>query len=152
MKFKCINHTFTKSLFPNSSTQECFSTHGIDEYTFSHLFAGIGVKIIFPDIKNYTIVAIPIVWEYIETKDFIKKIFNIGSGIGSDILRGSKKDYNGDSIINSISDILFFIIGYNYSNKKKLHKKYSKEKTILWYIIISIICGIVSLKRFNNIS
>ena len=142
MKFYCPNHNnFITSLLPNSSTPECLSHHGLDEYTFIHLLTGVGSNVFFPKTKLKILLAGHLFWEYLETrKDFRDLIFN-----GKKFINGSSKEYGGDSFMNFMTDNLAFYGGYELQKKLNLD---SKEFLVI-FLASAYLAGRSSLKRFG---
>jgi hypothetical protein len=142
MKPYCQNHNnFIESLLPNSSTPECMSTHGLDEYTFIHLLLGSGSKVYFPETKFHKLLAGHLFWEYLETrKDFRDLLFN-----GKELINGSSKEYNGDSIMNFLTDNLAFYGGYKLQKKLNL----TKREFIMIFLLSNLAASKISLFRFG---
>lgn len=142
MRLFCQNHNnFIKSLLPNSSTPECLSTHGIDEYTFIHLLLGIGSVVYFPKTKFYKLLAFHLIWEYLETRqDFRDFLFN-----NNKIANGSNNEYLGDSFMNFFTDNVSFYTGYEIQKRINLNKR---DFTII-FIISNILANRISLYRFG---
>lgn len=142
MKSYCQNHNnFFESLLPNSSTPECMSTHGLDEFTFIHLLSGTGSKIYFPETKFYKLLASHLFWEYLETRqDFRDLLFN-----GKELINGSSKEYNGDSFMNFLTDNIAFYGGYKLQKKINL----TKREFIMIFLLSNLAASKISLFRFG---
>lgn len=142
MKFYCQNHNnFIESLLPNSSTPECLSTHGLDEYTFVHLLLGTGSKVYFPETKFYKLLAGHLFWEYLETRqDFRDLLFN-----NNKIANGSNIEYLGDSLMNFFTDNISFYAGYKIQKKLDLNKR---DFTII-FILSNFLANRISFYRFS---
>lgn len=142
MKFKCENHSFIESLFPNSSYPECFSSHFIDEYTFIHFLSGIGSKIYFKNTNFNKLLASHLFWEYLETNEWFRNlIFSTEQLNGSSTIK-----YEGDSFINFLSDNIVFYLGYSYMKK---NKKIKKTHFLLGFIFSNFLASIISQNRFG---
>ena len=102
MKLLCQYHNnFIESLLPNSSTPQCFSTHGLDEFKLLHLI------FFFLNQKFIKLLVAHVLWEYLEITNFFK--VNVSKLA---ILNGSTNEYNGDSFLNFLTDNLAFYVGY----------------------------------------
>jgi hypothetical protein len=107
MRLKCENHNIIKSILPSASTKKCMSSHVLDEYSISHIHWGIGSKICFPNKSTKKIMLGHFVWEFVENTSVSKKIINYGIKLGNNVFNTSSSEYEGDSIINSMSDNIF---------------------------------------------
>lgn len=98
---------------PNSSGN---SQHIADFYTFSHIIHGFifygALKLWarrIPDGKRFIIaVLIEVLWELIENSNMMIDRYRTAT---------ISLSYYGDSIINSVSDIIAFVIGYIFANR-----------------------------------
>lgn len=141
MKLFCENHEkLPEAFLPNSSTKECFSTHGLDEFTLLHFISGLIGKKVFPNKKIYLPLSMHLLWEYLETTEVGKKIFSDNL-----IINGSRIKYEGDSYMNSTVDNIAFTLGYYLQKKIDL----SKKDLTLIYIISYLLVYRSSNKRFT---
>ena len=141
MKLFCQNHNnLIQGLLPNSSTPQCFSTHGLDEFTLLHLLSGTASNVFFPNQKFIKLFAIHVLWEYLETREDFRKFF-----FKTDLLNGSTMEYHGDSLLNFITDNLAFYVGYELQKKLNLDKK----EIAVVYLLSFYLTGKLSLYRFG---
>ena len=142
MKFTCKTHTtLLECILPNSSTPNCLSTHGLDEYSFLHLLVGTGANVYFPKTKFNKLLLGHLFWEYLETrKDFRNLLFN-----GQVETNGSTIKYEGDSFVNFFTDNLAFYLGHKLQKKINLDKK----EFILIFILSNYLASKSSLYRFG---
>jgi hypothetical protein len=142
MNLTCIRHkNLMEAFFPNNSSLHCFSTHGLDEYTFLHLLVGVGAKILFPKISIIILLAMHIFWEYFETTSIMKNVFR-----SNKFLNGGTSTYYGDSIINSATDNIAFLIGIFL--QKSL--QWNIKQFLVVFIISNFIVMYFSSKRFDK--
>lgn len=139
-----IHNSFFGSLLPPINHKpECYSTHGIDEYTFSHFVSGIILKLFFPQIPGINLFIIHLVWELIETTESFQKIQNKIY----DITNFSAVEYNGDSIINSYVDNIAFILGLLIVKKKVIDNSITNKIYSIIVFIISLVIAIITTYR-----
>ncbi|VVU94464.1 Protein of unknown function (DUF2585) [seawater metagenome] len=130
MKFKCSNHNFLKSLLPINTSPKCYSQHLMDEYSISHILTGLGFYVLFPKSNYFWALATSLFWEIIEQTDLLKNLFN---NLGPIV--NIKTQYSGDSILNSLGDNLFFILGYYIGKQNPKVANNKKAFSILFLLV-----------------
>lgn len=103
-------------LFSTDLTARANSLHLADPYSFLHAIFGMGLFLFLDWIKPHwplrekLIVAIlgSAVWEIVENTPFVVALFNDTSDPAA---------YNGDSVVNSVSDTLFAAAGFLFASR-----------------------------------
>lgn len=132
----------------------------IDNYSITHISHGIILFLLFYKFNKgdkynfYYALCIEILWEILENIESIYNIYNenLQNSKVSPIEKKYLK-YKGDSIVNILSDIIFMIIGYNFSKNPTIQIilliifetiSYLKIKDNLLFSIIDLILFIVN--------
>jgi len=125
MKLLCNKHTLTENLFYFPYNSECNSNHLFDEWTIIHFINGVLFKILFPYITVFQFLLLHILFEIYENSSIGKKLANYTSNYF----------YSGDSLLNSISDTLVFVLG-TYIVEKNSFLNNKKNAYIIIFTII----------------
>src|SRR5262245_4651276 len=112
------------------------SQHIADWYTFTHIIHGIGFYALLwivarrlpPDIRFLLAVLIEASWEILENTPFIINRYRAAT---------ISLDYYGDSIINSMSDIVAMMLGY------WIAKRAPVWATVALVVVIEVVLAIV---------
>src|SRR5215813_1775834 len=112
------------------------SQHIADWYTFTHIIHGIGFYVLLwlvarrlpPDIRFLIAVLIEAGWEILENTPFIINRYRAAT---------ISLDYYGDSIINSMSDIVAMMIGYWIARRAPVWA------TVALVVVIEVVLAIV---------
>lgn len=132
----------------------------IDNYSITHISHGIILFLLFNKFNKggkynfYYALCIEILWEILENIESIYSIYNENLQ-NSKISPIEKKylKYKGDSIVNILTDIIFMIIGYNFSQNPTIQIillivfetiSYLKIKDNLLFSIIDLVMFIVN--------
>lgn len=108
MKLTCEKHkNLMEAFLPNSTYKECFSTHGIDEFTLSHFLSGCIGRELFKKQSILVPFVLHLLWEYLETTKSMKDYMS-----ANDLLNGSSIRYGGDTFMNCAVDNIVFLLGY----------------------------------------
>lgn len=124
------------------------SQHVLDPYTFTHVLHGILffwiASLIFPKMplawRFLLAISVESLWEVVENTDAVINRYREAT---------ISLDYYGDSIINSVSDILSFALGFWLAIKLKLWLSLAffvlMELILLFWIRDSLILNIIML-------
>ena len=114
MVITCPNHKGVESLFLHETDILCNSKHLIDEWSLAHFMSGFYLKSKFKNINFKMMLFIGILWELFEKTPLSVKLFDFLGPIA-----GVEDDasYTGDSLINSISDVVFYVFGWKLACK-----------------------------------
>jgi hypothetical protein len=112
------------------------SQHIADWYTFTHIIHGIGFYVLLwivarrlpPDVRFLLAVIIEAAWEIVENTPFIINRYRAAT---------ISLDYYGDSIVNSMSDIVAMMIGY------WIAKRAPVWVTVALVVVIEVVLAIV---------
>lgn len=132
----------------------------IDNYSITHISHGIILFLLFNKFNKgdkynfYYALCIEILWEILENIESIYSIYNenLQNSKVSPIEKKYLK-YKGDSIVNILTDIIFMIIGYNFSKNPTIQIilliifetiSYLKIKDNLLLSIIELVLFIVN--------
>ena len=139
MDFHCKTHSLLDSMLPISTTKECYSTHFLDEFTVVHYVNGIAIKLLLPSITDREVLVSAVGFEIIENNPaYINNFY--ADGI-----------YKGDSLLNSISDILVFYLGVELTKKSSTIKK-NKNKSLLGIVGINALMRIIDEKKAKRLT
>jgi len=117
MKLTCEKHkNFIEALLPNSSYKDCFSTHGIDEFTLSHFLSGCIGRELFKKQSILVPFVLHLLWEYLETTKSMKDYMS-----ENDLINGASFHYGGDTVMNCAVDNIAFLLGYYVQTIVKGH-------------------------------
>ncbi len=102
-----------------------------DPYSFTHLQHGlvffILIAILLPKLKANTkfliAIFVEVLWEIVENSTYVINIYRTNT---------ASLGYTGDSILNSIGDILFCVIGY------LIAKRLGIKKAIILFLFIEV--------------
>jgi hypothetical protein len=135
MDFHCKTHSLLDSMLPISTTKECYSTHFLDEFTVVHYVNGIAINI----MNDREVLVSAVGFEIIENNPaYINNFY--ADGI-----------YKGDSLLNSISDILVFYLGVELTKKSSTIKK-NKNKSLLGIVGINALMRIIDEKKAKRLN
>jgi hypothetical protein len=112
------------------------SQHLTDWYTFTHLVHGVGFYVLLwlvarrlpPDIRFVLAVLMEAAWEVVENTPFIINRYRAAT---------ISLDYFGDSIVNSMSDIVAMMVGFGIARRSPLWG------TIALVVIIEVVLAVV---------
>jgi hypothetical protein len=125
MKLLCDKHSFIENLFYFPDNPHCSSNHLYDEWTIVHFINGMLFKLLFPYITIFQLFLIHTLFEIYENTSLGKKLVNYTSNYL----------YSGDSLLNSISDTIVFVLGGYIVEKNKI-LSYKNNNYISIFIII----------------
>ena len=132
----------------------------IDPYSITHISHGILLFLLFNKFNKgdkynfYYALCIEILWEILENIESLYSIYNENlQNLKVTPVEKRYLKYKGDSIVNILTDIIFMIIGYNFSQNPTIQIillivfetiSYLKIKENLFIFIIEIVFFIVN--------
>jgi len=138
MKLLCNKHNLIDNLFYYPDNPNCSSNHLYDEWTIVHFINGILFKVLFPYITLFQFLLLHTLFEIYENSSIGKKLANYTSNYL----------YSGDSILNSISDTIVFILGV-YIVEKNNFLSNKKNTYIIIFILILLNALIIYYDRIK---
>ena len=135
MVITCPNHKGLKSISLYETIISCNSKHLIDEHTLSHFFSGFYLRSNFKKVNFKIMLFLGIFWEIFERTHYAKQIFNF---LG--VIAGVSEDsYTGDSLINSISDVMIYVYGWKLAGKYDKINDNGTQKCTTIIMILTLI-------------